>query len=128
MKRRTFFSRLFSSLGVIPAAPVLAGGPGRSILIQESPIAGFQFHRGAAVWSYLHVGLPVNLRREPSNEHDVNAVAVYFDTDQLGYVPRTENQVVARMLDRGEQLAASIIRLTDDDDPWERIRIRISLV
>jgi len=80
------------------------------------------------VWTSLQVGLTLHLRREPSNEHDVNAVAVYFNDEQLGYVPRGENQVVAQMLDRGELLDASIVRLAEEEDPWERIRIRISLV
>lgn len=127
MKRRTFFSRLFGGLGLIPATPVVAGA-GRYVLIQESPIAGFQFHRGEALWSSLSVGQTVELVREPSNPHDANAVAVYVEKEQLGYVPRGENQVVAQMLDRGECLEASIVRLTDDESPWSRVRIRISLV
>jgi len=128
VKRRTFFSRLLGSIGSIPGASVIAGPDRGSVLIQESPIAGFQFHRGDAVWTSLQVGLTLDLRREPSNEHDVNAVAVYFNEERLGYVPRGENQVVAQMLDRGELLQASIIRLAEEEDPWERIRIRISLV
>jgi hypothetical protein len=127
MKRRTFFSRLLGGFGLIPAAPVVTGG-GRYVLIQESPIAGFQFHRGEALWPSLSVGQTVELVREPSNPHDANAVAVYFNQEQLGYVPRAENQIVAQMLDRGECLEASIVDLTDDEDPWNRVRIRVSIV
>ena len=127
MKRRTFFQWLFGSLGAVAASPVAVAGD-RSVLIQESPVAGFQFHSGEAVWPSLIVGEPLELRREPSNPYDADAVAVYFKMRKLGYVPRAENHVVARMLDRGECLEATITQLSEGEDPWERIRFSISRV
>lgn len=127
MKRRTFFQRLFSGLGVAVTSPAVVADK-RSVLVQESPVAGFQFHRGEAIWSSLAVGNALTLVREPSNEHDSNAVAIYAGRHQLGYVPRAENSVVANMLDRGERLEASISRLRVAEDPWERIRVSVFLV
>ncbi len=127
MERRTFFRRLFGSLGAVAAGAPLAAGI-RSVVIQECQIAGFQFHRGDAIWSALSVGDELSVIRETSNEHDADAVAVYFQDQKLGYVPRGENHAIAQMLDRGESLEASITKLMTDEDPWERIRIRISLV
>jgi len=126
MKRRTFFRRLFGSLGATVASPHV-GAKDRSVLIQESPIAGFQFHRGDEVWSSLHVGEALSLIRELSNTHDPDAVAVYFGDQQLGYVPRGDNHAIAQMLDRGEELEARISKLSTEEDPWDRIRITISL-
>jgi hypothetical protein len=57
-----------------------------------------------------------------------DAVAVYFKTKKLGYVPRAENRVVAQMLDRGEYLEANISELWASENPWERILINITLV
>ena len=107
MKRRTFFQRLFGGIGAVAAGPAL-GDETRSVLIQESPIAGYQFYEGDWIWSSLAVGAPLKLVRESENEHDSNAVAVYFRSEQLGYVPRVENTAIAQMLDRGEHLEASI--------------------
>jgi len=104
------------------------GAEDRSVLIQESPIAGFQFHRGDAIWLALEVGEELALVRESSNTHDPDAVAVYFHEEKLGYVPRAENGAIAQMLDRGESLEARISKLLIEEDPWERIRISISLV
>jgi hypothetical protein len=101
------------------------GADDHSVQIQESPIAGFQFHRGEAVWASLNVGDALKLIREPSNDNDPDAVAVYFCGEKLGYVPRAENSAVSQMLDRGENLEARISRLLVDDDPWQRIRITI---
>ena len=127
MKRRTFFRRLFGSLGATVASPHI-GAEDRSVLIQESPIAGFQFHRGDAIWASLNVGEELALVRESSNTHDPNAVALYFHDEKLGYVPRGDNRAIAQMLDRGESLEARISKLLVEEDPWERIRITISLV
>lgn len=127
MQRRTFFQRLFAGFGAAVATP-LAGETHRSVLIQESPIAGFQFHRGDAIWSSLGVGQELELVRESSNPHDVNAVAVHFHKDKLGYVPRSENGAIAQILDRGESLEARISKLATAEDPWERIRFTITLV
>jgi len=55
-------------------------------------------------------------------------VAVYFKKDKLGYVPSGENGAVAQMLDRGEKLVAKIVRLTVDEDPWQRVRFDVFLV
>ena len=127
MKRRTFFRSLFGSLGAVAVSPTI-GAENRSVLIQESAIAGFQFHRGDAIWESLAVGAQLSLVREPSNAHDPDAVAVFFKNEMLGYVPRAENRAVAQMLDRGERLEASISELRLSEDPWERIHITITLV
>ena len=99
----------------------------RTTLLQESPVAGFQHHRGAAIWPFLREGERLNLVRESVNQHDPNAIAVYFRNDKLGYVPRHENATLAQMLDRGERLDAQIIRLLEEENPWRRVRIQVSL-
>ena len=96
-----------------------------AILIQDSPLAGFQFHAGKAVWKELRVGDELALVREPDNPHDPRAVRVDWRGRKLGYVPRRENADVARLLDRGAPLAARISRLTTSRNPWERVRFEV---
>jgi len=99
----------------------------RTILLQESPVAGFQYHRGNAIWPFLREGEELSLVRESFNGHDSDAVAVYFRNDKLGFVPHRENSTIAQMLDRGEKLNAKITRLLDENNPWRRVRISIFL-
>ena len=130
MKRRAFFQQLFGSVGL--AATAATGSTvalkTRSVLIQESPIAGFQFHEGDAIWPSLAVGVKLALLREAKNTHDPDAVAVYFQDNKLGYVPRAENSAIAQMLDRGETLEARISKLLMEEDSWERVRFTVFLV
>lgn len=95
------------------------------ILIQSSPLAGFQFYSGKVVWSEMKVGDPLTLVREPDNPYDPNAVRVEWRGEKLGYVPRADNADLARHMDRGTKVEARISRLTQDRNPWRRIRFDV---
>jgi hypothetical protein len=124
MQRKRFCKSLFGGMGVfLGSHPVLA----HKTVLQRSPVAGFQYHRGQAIWPFMRVGEQVSLVREGINSHDRNAIAVYFRNDKLGYVPQRENAMLAQMLDRGEKLQARISRLLEDENPWRRVQFQVSL-
>ena len=98
------------------------------ILVQSSPLAGFQYHSGAALWSQLAEGDTVILVREPENRHDANAVRVEWRGQMLGYLPRKENRAVAAAMDSGEPVVARIARLREHRNPWQRVLIEVFVV
>lgn len=129
MRRRTFMSSLLGGLGSGVLTRRSRPGPcARHLVIQESPLAGFDHHKGHHVWPFLCEGATLRLIREATNPYDANAVAVYFRGDKLGYVPRRENAAVAQLLDRGHELDARIVRLRDELNPWRRVRFSVGLV
>lgn len=95
------------------------------ILLQDSPLAGFQYHAGKTLWPQMRVGDALTLIREPDNPHDTQAVRVAWRGNTIGYVPRRENADVARLLDQGQALTARIVRLAEVRDPWSRVRFEI---
>jgi hypothetical protein len=95
------------------------------ILLQDSPLAGFQFHEGKVLWSQLKEGDALTLIREPDNHYDPKAIRVEWQGHKLGYVPRRENLDLARLMDNGQQLHARITRLQQARNPWERIRLEV---
>jgi len=101
--------------------------PAPTTLLQEAPLAGFQYHSGRRVWRYLHEGETLRFKREPFNFHDHNAVAVYFRNEKLGYLPEDQNQIAAQLLDRGETLIGKIKRLVASSNPHERISLQVWL-
>ena len=107
--------------------PAWAQEPGASvrILIQSSPLAGFRYHAAAELWDRLRVGDALELRREPGNPHDAQAIGVAWRGCKLGYVPRRENGALAWALDRGEPLQARISRLTRHPNPARRIEFEV---
>ena len=120
-------ARLIVFCAVLACAALQAAQPSTRILVQSSPVAGFQFHEGKQVWDQLEVGDALTLVREPANPHDARAVRVEWNGHMLGYVPRAENDAVARQLDRGNKLEARIVRLTKHRDPWKRIEFEVFL-
>ncbi|MBI3523729.1 MAG: HIRAN domain-containing protein [Betaproteobacteria bacterium] len=98
------------------------------ILVQSSPLAGFQYHTGAAVWETLKVGDKLTLQREPGNPHDPHAVRVDWRGQPLGYLPRAENGAVAAEMDQGGRVEARIGRLRQHRNPWQRVLVEVYVV
>lgn len=133
MNRRSLLKHLFYGAPSMVVLPTLASAapPGSSamatprLLLQRSPLAGFQFHEGEKLWPQLAVGTTLTLVREADNRHDPRAVRVDRHGIKLGYLPRVDNAAVSQLLDRGQALLASIVTLRLDRDPWKRIEMEI---
>ena len=96
-----------------------------SIIVQQSPLAGFQFYDGKTLWDEMKPGDTLTLVRERDNAHDANAVRVEWNGNRLGYIPRRENGDVARQMDRGAPVKARIVKLTQARNPWQRILFEV---
>lgn len=59
--------------------------PSRHLL--DFHIAGFAYYDGLDVINELQLGTPVRLVCEPNNPADPNAIAIYYNSTKLGYVP-----------------------------------------
>lgn len=128
MNKRDFLRRLLATVAGLPLASRgtrAAVPPAPVLLIQESPLAGFQYYDAERLWSRLAVGQVLALRRNPRNPHDDRAVEVWLEGHMLGHLPRLENTAAAQMLDRGEPLAARIAALSESPNPWDRIRLAV---
>jgi HIRAN domain-containing protein len=82
------------------------------IVVQVSLTAGLRYHEAKAVWDQMQLGDALTLVREPDNPYDARAVRVEWNGHKLGYIPRIENEAVARQMDRGNALQARVTRLT----------------
>jgi hypothetical protein len=116
---------------LVAVAIALAGGELHAqsaevrMLVQSSPLAGFQYYQGNDLWDEIKVGDALALVREADNRHDANAVRVEWRGRPLGYVPRRENRTVAQHMDRGGAVEARISKLVQHRNPWQRIEFEI---
>lgn len=113
------------ALACLSSPGLAADGPILLVRVQQVPLAGFQFHAGAAVWDQLAEGDALSLVREPSNRHDPRAVAVLWQGVALGYLPRSDNRAVAEAMDQGWRVSARIGRLVPHPNPWRRVRVDV---
>lgn len=75
----------------------------------RTAVVGSSYHPGASQkLSTLKGGSPVDLVREPNNHYDRNAVKCLSSGVMLGYVPRTDAPAVAKAMDDGLRVEASI--------------------
>lgn len=87
----------------------------RGTALFRGAIAGFCHAQGPRVLARLEAGDPLDLVREPQNPHDPRAVRIDWNGCKLGYMPRQDNAPIARRLDAGEVLVATIVAVRTDD-------------
>ena len=97
--------------------------PLQRVYLDSVPVAGFQFYKGKNLWDKLNIKDTLTLTREPNNKYDENAIAIIWKNQQLGYIPKIDNQPYAIKMDDGEKVYAEITTLTKSSNPWKRIDV-----
>lgn len=73
----------------------------------------------------INAGTEVVLVREPANQYDKNAIAVYIGGKAVGYLPKTDNEPIARKIDaRGDHVAAFGIAVDQDVNAMRAVLVR----
>lgn len=67
-------------------------------------VAGFSYYEGVLVFNKLKIGTELQLKTEPDNKYDPLAVAIYFGENKLGYVPRSANYTLSKILAAGHNI------------------------
>lgn len=94
----------------------------------ESSVAGFRYYRGEEILRKLEPGRPLDLKREPRNPFDYDAVEIYHENEKLGYIPRSESAVIAQLMDKGVTLTARISGIRDSGTPNERVGVAVGMI
>ncbi|MCE1161163.1 MAG: HIRAN domain-containing protein [Burkholderiales bacterium] len=91
-------------------------------------IAGFAYYQGAYAYPELHIGTRLKLVREASNIHDENAIALYYQEQKLGFVPRAENSEIAKVIDAGYDIFEGVVQqLTPSAAPASQVRVALHI-
>jgi hypothetical protein len=120
MRRKALLALLLATCLALPAFAQQV-----RILVQSSPLAGFQYYGGRILWDEMREGDHLALIREPYNRHDPFAVRVEWRSEKLGYLPRAENREVAAEMDKGTPVGGRIGKLSTDPNPWKRLRVDV---
>jgi hypothetical protein len=87
-------------------------------------IAGFTYYDGAIAFNQLKIGQQVKLVVEPTNQFDKNAVAIYLDDNKLGYLPRSCNREVSKVLNAGYSIFSAFIQAVNPEEhPENQVRV-----
>lgn len=98
---------------------------GQEIFLLHVHIAGTGFYDAPRTEGKLKSGQELVLIRQPDNPHDKLAIEVFTpDGKKLGYVPRKDNTVIARLLDAGKIITAKITHLhCEAESEWVDITV-----
>jgi hypothetical protein len=69
----------------------------------------------------------LNMKREPNNEFDEFAIAIYCDKIRVGFVPAEMNLVCSRLMDAGKLFFCRVVS-KDWEFKWLRITANIYMV
>lgn len=97
--------------------------PSRSI--DTFNIAGFQLWDGALAISDLKVGQELELKAEPDNPYDANAVAIWAGKYKLGFVPKERNEMLSLMLHFGhvDVYECRVEQVAPERSPWHQVYV-----
>lgn len=95
-------------------------------------VVGLPYHQFASVAKQIQVGDVLVLERQPSNQHDSNAIAVYLEKSvmlfftekvMLGFLPGDKAAKYAPIMDSGKSLSGVVH--TSDWNRGESPKLRI---
>ena len=77
----------------------------------EGKITGLTFFNiPEEIWNKLQVGKMLTLKRDIDNPYDSNAIQVLYNRQQIGWVDKKDNILIAQILDQGTIITTTIIR------------------
>ncbi len=90
----------------------------RDYFLLDSRIAGTMYNKDIRKSvKELAVGTRILLFREPDNEYDELAIVIKTPRmHKLGYVPRKDNPVLARLMDAGKEIYAKVKEIRDEKE------------
>lgn len=93
-------------------------------------IAGFTYYDGPLAFGKLKIGSQLELKHEEDNRFDARAIAIYHKDYKLGFIPRSENRIIYKLLKlgMGKHLQAMIQQLDSREHPESQIMIVIHLI
>ena len=98
------------------------------IFLFDTHIAGTNFIPGMDdLFEYLKVGEKLSFFREANNKYDKDAIAIKTaNKAKLGYVPKSDNVIFARLMDAGKYLYGKIEKKAMRGS-WAKIDIKVYL-
>ncbi len=124
---------------IIPVSPELLaligteginalGLPKREIFLLDIVVAGTTFC--PIVQELVPTLLPdtvLRMVRQPQNEYDENAIAIYYEEYRIGYVPQELNLVISRLMDAGKEFYVRVV-LVKKIHEWVRISAKLFMI
>ncbi len=129
MLRRSF---LKGALGAAVAGAALGLRPAQAeekeYFLNQFSVAGFQYYDGPRLLSWLKKGQEFSLRAEPKNPYDQFAIEIRRGGRKLGYVPRSDNRHLSRLLAQGARLRCRAVEVCSEGPTWQMLKVKVTML
>ncbi|MEO8086746.1 MAG: HIRAN domain-containing protein [Bacteroidota bacterium] len=98
----------------------------REMLALSCLVAGTSFRSLKETEPLMLTNNIFELKREQKNKFDEKAVAIYFEKEKIGYLPKEKNEVIANLMDAGKKFSAKLIS-KDWEGNWLKLDIEVYL-
>lgn len=62
-----------------------------------------------------------------SDSSEIRTLRFDYLGAQIGYLPRSQNQVISRLLQQGAPVECHIARIDEDAPPWQAVTVKVSI-
>lgn len=135
ISRKGFLATLggLVGLGLLRRGSAAEQEPAQSkrCLLNRFFVAGVYYYDGMELVAEggVKVGDELRLSAQPDNPYDRFAVEIFHAPTgvKLGYVPRTDNKHISRLLRRGVPLEARVVTTCSDGTYWDAVKAEVLL-
>lgn len=126
MKRSTFLKSILG-VGALATISYEVSKEFEKIYLLQCFVRGFQYYEGPRLLSKIKNNFGIlELCREANNPHDKYALALYFEGNKIGYIPRESNKTLSRLIDAQLiELQAEITNVEPNAATWENVRLAV---
>jgi HIRAN domain len=95
-------------------------------VIYQSFVRGFVYSPCLSQLSSMKPNELLQIIREPDNEYDPFALALYHKNQKVGFVPAEDNYIISQLMDAGHgHFTAEIVNIDSHAPTWEQVEFRI---
>lgn len=98
----------------------------RDMLALSCLVAGSSYQNLKEIEPELVRQTVFEMKREAANQFDKKAIAIYYDKNKIGYIPKEKNEVIANLMDAGKKFSARLISKKWEGN-WLQIIVEVYL-
>lgn len=103
----------------------------REVFLLDIEVAGTGYcEQMNDIYPKLQNSTMLQMRRDPQNKYDKQAIGIYYEQTRIGWVPRTMNTIISRLMDAGKAFFCRITELSEQapENPWKHVNCKIYMV
>tara|TARA_Y100001970_G_C14247421_1_gene869310 strand:+ start:4119 stop:4538 length:420 start_codon:yes stop_codon:yes gene_type:complete len=97
-------------------------------LLNKFSVAGFYFYEGTKLLNKMKPGDILKMKPNAENIEDEYAVELHFKDKLIGYIPRSDNRHIFRLLEQEKDLVCTIREIDPEAETWQMCKVKVELV